>query len=101
MKKEPQEIIGILKEIRYLQPDTTANSILMILMQLLSFIGALVMIAYSVVIYYGSNNEKDLIHQSYLMLIIAFLLLMIWKLTRMVRNRNNYINEINNVVDDK
>lgn len=101
MKKDPQEIIKTLKEIRYFQPSVIRNSILMILMQLLSFTGALVMIAYSVVTYYGSKNEVDLIHQSYLMLMIAFLLLVIWKLTRMVRNRNMYITEVNNVVDSE
>lgn len=66
MKKDPQEIIKTLKEIRYFQPSVIRNSILMILMQLLSFTGALVMIAYSVVTYYGSKNEVDLIHTSIL-----------------------------------
>lgn len=101
MKKEPQQIIERLQTIRSFQPSVIANSFLMTLMQFLSFTGALVVITYSVVIYYKGNDEKHSMHQSYLMLIIAILLLVIWKLTRMVRNRNGYILEINDVMDEK
>lgn len=94
MKKEPQQIIDGLKTIRPFQPSLIRNSLAMYLTQIVSFAGAISMIGCSIYTYIQCCPQ-----QAYLMLVIALLLLVIWKLTYMVRTRNNYIHEVNHVVD--
>lgn len=109
MEDTHTKIVERLKEIRLFQPSTITNSVLMAITQFLSFIGASVLIIYSIILYFGRQSnqqinsciiEDRLTHQAYLMLVIAFLLLVIWKLTCMVRNRNRHILDINDIIDN-
>lgn len=101
MKKEPEKISTELKTLQSSQPSIIRNTILISILQALSIIGALTTFGYSLFIYFQNNDsDKSFFHQSYLMLVITVLLLVIWKLTRMVKNRNFHISKMNRFIDE-
>jgi len=117
----PNQILGRIQGIRQLQPSAIRNSILMAIIQLASFIGAFVLIGLSVLQFVNASrpipkkffsiNTMLNTHLSmsketeyavaYMLLFASLLLLLIWKLTRMVRRRNAYILSINWAMDDE
>jgi hypothetical protein len=122
MSTNADQTIERAKWLRQFQPSIIRNSILMAAIQLTSLVGAFTLIGTSIYIYASSGNLdarkrtqvdqyiqdfKGVLHlrsedsrdQAYLLLIIALLLLLVWKLTRMVRMRNAYILELDEVLD--
>ncbi len=101
MKKEPEKISTELKTLQSSQPSIIRNTILISILQALSIIGALATFGYSFYTYTWKWDKADpsSLHQSYLMSVITVLLLVIWKLTRMVKNRNFHISKMNRFID--
>lgn len=89
------QILERIKGVRQFQPSVIRNSMLMSIIQLLSFAGCFALIALGVYEYFlGGSKPLAGMH-----LISALLLLLIWKLTKMVLSRNAYIMELNEVLD--
>ncbi|WP_300665791.1 hypothetical protein [Fluviicola sp.] len=113
------QILERIKGIRRFQPSVIRNSLMMAMIQLVSLVGAVGLIALSIVKLTSSEPPKDHVIRdlealsrfnmdvakeahliiAYLLLFGAILLLLIWRLTRMVRHRNAYILELNEVLD--
>lgn len=124
MSTNANQILERIKWLRQFQPSVIRNSILMAALQLASLIGSFTLMAVSIYIYASPENLdsrrkteierliqqfRDILHvksedstdQAYLLLVIALLLLLVWKLTKMVRRRNDYIFELNEVLDEE
>ncbi len=113
------QILERIKGIRRFQPSVIRNSLMMISIQLVSLVGAVGLISLSIVKLTTSKPPKDSVVRdlealsrfnmevaeeahliiAYLLLFGALLLLVIWRLTRMVRHRNAYILEMNDALD--
>ncbi|MNE33979.1 hypothetical protein D3C87_30530 [compost metagenome] len=113
------QILERIKGIRKFQPSVIRNSLTMALIQLVSLVGAVGLIALSIFKLTNSGPPKDPLGKdlealarfnmdvaeqahliiAYLLLFGAILLLLIWRLTRMVRHRNAYILELNELLD--
>lgn len=113
------QILERVKGIRRFQPSVIRNSLMMIGIQLVSLVGAVGLISLSIVKLTTSEPPKNGVIRdleafsrfnmevaeeahliiAYLLLFGAILLLVIWRLTRMVRHRNAYIMELNDALD--
>jgi hypothetical protein len=113
------QILERIKGVRQFQPSVIRNSLLVAIVQIVSLVGAVLLIALSIfkitLIYpikpsmmsdidaltrfnLRITEESNLLIAYYL-LFGAVLLLLIWRLTKMVINRNAYIMELNEVLD--
>nr|WP_294861587.1 hypothetical protein [uncultured Fluviicola sp.] len=104
MSTNANQILERIKGVRQFQPSAIRNSIAMWFLQLLSFFGAIGCIIASIAILAISVSENTNLSEDELMLTcmllsFALLLLLILKLTKMVRRRNAYILEMNEVLD--
>jgi hypothetical protein len=89
------QILERIKGVRQFQPSVIRNSMLMSIIQLLSFAGCFALMTLGVYEYFlGGSKALAGMH-----LIAALLLLLIWKLTKMVLSRNAYIIEMNEALD--
>lgn len=118
----PQQILARIQDQRKYQPSAIGNSLFMLLVRYTSLAGFFILAGMSIYIYAssGSLNPKragkidsyiarfkefvhlkseDLVDQAYLLMIIALMLLVVYKLTTMVLRRNSYIFMINEVLD--
>lgn len=115
------QILERIKGIRQFQPSVIRNSLMMIGIQLVSLMGAVGLISLSIVQLTTTKPPKEGVMKdlealsrfnmevakaeeahliiAYLLLFGAILLLVIWRLTRMVRHRNAYILEMNDALD--
>lgn len=115
------QILERIKGIRQFQPSVIRNSLMMMGIQLVSLMGAVGLISLSIVQLTTTEPPKDGVMKdlealsrfnmevakaeeahliiAYLLLFGAILLLVIWRLTRMVRHRNAYILEMNDALD--
>ncbi len=115
------QILERIKGIRQFQPSVIRNSLMMIGIQLVSLMGAVGLISLSIVQLTTTKPPKEGVMKdlealsrfnmevakaeeahliiAYLLLFGAILLLVIWRLTRMVRHRNAYILELNDALD--
>lgn len=84
-----------IKGIRQFQPSVIRNSMLMSVIQLFSFGGCFIMVVLGVYEHFLGKSSK----LAGMYLISGLLLLLIWKLTKMVLSRNAYIIEINEALD--
>lgn len=120
--QKTEQILEQIKGIRRFQPSAIRNSLVMLLLQLLSFLGTIGLMALS--IFYFTKEPEPLsgimsdidslakievesvlksteIIIAYMFLCGALLLLLVVKLTKMVRRRNVYILELNKILDKK
>lgn len=112
--------IDKLQFLRNYQPSAIRSSILMAIIQAISFVGSFILMGLSIYVYASAGKTKDQIdksinymkhqlhlqsensiEQAYLLMVIGVLLLLIWKLTTMVRNRNAYILLVNDLLDEE
>lgn len=105
MKPTDNQIVRRLKVVRSFQPGARGSSFIMTIVQFLSFIGGLILFGVSGIRfltkkeeYTSCNCEKT---EAYLILVIAIILMLVWKLTRMVRRRNAYILLVKKAMDSK
>lgn len=100
------QILDRIKVIRQFQPSAIRNSIGMFFLQLISFLGAIGCIISSIAllavpIWEGKTVPENQITLACMLLSLTLLLLLVLKLTKMVRRRNAYILELNEVLDDE
>jgi uncharacterized membrane protein len=106
MSTNANQILERIKGVRQFQPSTIRNSIAMWFLQLVSFFGAMGCIIGSIAILAisiskSTNLSADESILTCMLLSFALLLLLILKLTKMVRRRNAYILELNEVLDEE
>lgn len=106
------------------QPSAIGNTFFMLLVRYASLLGFFVLAGSSIFIYASEGKETDENHrnyiqkcieqvkewvhlrsedaydQAYLLMVIAVMFLVVYKLTTMVLRRNNYIFMLNEVMDD-
>ena len=118
----PQQTLARIQDQRKYQPSAIGNSLFMLLVRYTSLAGFFILAGISIYIYASSGSLtpkkkgelddfirafKELVHlksedaldQAYLLMIIAVMFLVIYKLTTMVLRRNHYIFMINEVLD--
>lgn len=118
----PQQTLARIQDQRKYQPSAIGNSLFMLLVRYTSLAGFFILAGTSIYIYASSGSLKpkkegkidvyidqfkefihlkseDYIDQAYLLMIIALMLLVVYKLTTMVLRRNSYIFMINEVLD--
>jgi len=93
-----------IKGIRQFQPSAIRNSIVMWLLQLLSFLGLIGCIGGGIAVLVNSVEKRNGMSADDSMLLclllsLALMLMLILKLAKMVRRRNAYILELNEVLD--
>lgn len=118
----PQQILARIQEQRKYQPSAIGNSLFMLLVRYTSLAGFFILAGMSIYIYASSGSlnprkegkidvyiarfkefvhlkSEDLVDQAYLLMVIALMLLVVYKLTTMVLRRNSYIIMVNEVLD--
>lgn len=116
----PQQTLARIRGLRKYQPSAIGNSLFMLLVRYTSLAGFFVLAGISVYMYLSYENPPvpkddesfiklfkelahlkavDLVDQAYLLMIVALMLLVVYKLTTMVLRRNSYIFMMNEVLD--
>ena len=118
----PQQTLARIRGLRKYQPSAIGNSLFMLLVRYTSLAGFFVLAGISVYIYaasgslnprkegkidvyiakvkeFGHLKSEDQVDQVYLLMIVALMLLVVYKLTTMVLRRNSYIFMMNEVLD--
>lgn len=100
MKPTETQIVERLKVVRSFQPGVRGNSFLMAIFQFFSFVGGLILFVVSILNFFKDSSTCNL-SEGYLMMLLAVALMLIWKLTRMVRRRNAYILQVKKAMDNE
>lgn len=120
----PEKTVARIRDQRRYQPSAIGNSLFMLLVRYISLMAFFILAGISIYIYASSGNlnpekegdidiyinrfkdwvhlkSEDVVDQAYLLMIIAVMFLVVYKLTTMVLRRNNYIFMINEVLDEE
>lgn len=121
---QSEKIVSRIRDQRKYQPSAIGNSLFMLLIRYTSLLASFTLSGISIYIYASAGNlntakagkiaiyinqfkefahmkSEDFRDQSYLLMTISMMFLVVYKLTTMVLIRNNYIFMINEVLDEK